>query len=140
MTRRWRLSVVLLGRSPSPAARRRPWPVRTTTAEPTVTASADALALGLAVFRDDVAVAATRSCRRERGGSVGPDLDTKPAEDAQRREHAARDVPAPVNLRSERIHLAGIPEKHHAARLRQEAVEACSSPMFVAFLARPARR
>jgi mono/diheme cytochrome c family protein len=86
MARRWRLSVVLLvplavaGCAYATATTS----VRTTTAEPTVTASAGALALGLAVFRDNGCGSCHTFLPAGTGGSVGPDLDTKPAEDARR--------------------------------------------------------
>lgn len=84
MTRRWRLSVVLLVPLALAGCATATMPVRTTTAEPTVTASAGALALGLAVFRDNGCGSCHTFLLAGTGGSVGPDLDTKPAEDAQR--------------------------------------------------------
>jgi mono/diheme cytochrome c family protein len=84
MTRRWRVSVVLLVPLALAGCATATMPVRTTTAEPTVTASAGALALGLAVFRDNGCGSCHTFLPAGTGGAVGPDLDTKPAEDAQR--------------------------------------------------------
>jgi mono/diheme cytochrome c family protein len=84
MASRWRLSVVLLVPLAVAGCATATPPARTTTAEPTVTASAGALALGLAVFRDNGCGSCHTFLPAGTGGSVGPDLDTKPAEDAQR--------------------------------------------------------
>jgi mono/diheme cytochrome c family protein len=58
--------------------------VRATTTEPTVTASASELAVGLAVFRDHGCGSCHTFLPAGTGGSIGPDLDTTPAKDARR--------------------------------------------------------
>jgi mono/diheme cytochrome c family protein len=84
----WRLRVVLLtplalaGCSTPPP----PMSVHATTTEPTVTASASELAVGLAVFRDHGCGSCHTFVPAGTSGSIGPDLDTTPAKDA-RREH-----------------------------------------------------
>jgi mono/diheme cytochrome c family protein len=87
MGRRWSRSVALLvplafggcsyATPPPPAT-------RTTTAEPTTRASARALGVGLAVFRDNGCGSCHTFLPAGTGGSVGPDLDTQPEQDAQR--------------------------------------------------------
>jgi mono/diheme cytochrome c family protein len=85
MTRRWYSRLVVLGplilcgcgAVPGPPGR------RTATQRP-VTASATALGVGLATFHDNGCGSCHTFVPAGAGGSVGPDLDTKPEQDARR--------------------------------------------------------
>jgi mono/diheme cytochrome c family protein len=67
------------GSVPRPAGRR-----AATTTPRTVTASTAALQAGLAVFRQNGCGSCHTFLPAGAGGSVGPDLDTKPEQDARR--------------------------------------------------------
>jgi mono/diheme cytochrome c family protein len=139
MTRRWRVSVVLLVPLALAGCATATMPVRTTTAEPTVTASAGALALGLAVFRDNGCGSCHTFLPAGTGGSVGPDLDTKPAEDAQRTNMSL----AAFLRRSIVDPNAYISPGYPRDTMPQDFGDKLSKPQLsdvVAFLARPARR
>jgi mono/diheme cytochrome c family protein len=84
MARRWYPGVALLVPIVLCGCGAVPAPPRRTTAQRKVTASAAALGVGLAVFGNNGCGSCHTFVRAGAGGSVGPDLDTKPEQDARR--------------------------------------------------------